>query len=312
MIIRNRSALTAALGAVVAAILLAAPGTASAQLQASGPEQRYTPGGAVECLDCHDERGTLPILRKKHALRADSRTPFAQHDCEGCHGPSGDHSKKPRKFKTALEFGSNVETPVEEQNAVCLGCHESGSRMNWRGSAHHFADVSCASCHKVHELDDPVMVKTEQADTCYQCHPEQRAENLRVSRHPIKEGKVICGDCHAPHGSFGGKQLKKPTVTETCYQCHQDKRGPFLWEHPPAREDCTLCHSPHGSTQPRMLKVRTPWLCQECHLAPFHPSTAYSGAITPPGGHQLYLQGCVNCHSQVHGSNHPSGIRFMR
>ncbi len=143
---------------------------------------------------------------------------------------------------------------------------------------------------------------------------DKRAQMFRRSRHPIREGKVVCADCHNPHGSPGPSQLAKNTVNETCYQCHAEKRGPFLWEHQPVREECTLCHDPHGSTQPRMLKVRQPWLCQQCHQEAFHPSTLYSGDDIPPVGaaQQLLMKSCTNCHSKVHGSNHPSGPRFTR
>jgi len=26
----------------------------------------------------------------------------------------------------------------------------------------------------------------------------------------------------------------------------------------------------------------------------------------------MFDRGCVNCHSQIHGSNHPAGMRFLR
>ena len=134
------------------------------------------------------------------------------------------------------------------------------------------------------------------------------------SHHPIREGKVVCSNCHNPHGSFGPSLLAKATVNETCYQCHAEKRGPFLWEHAPVREDCLNCHTPHGATNPRLLKVRAPWLCQTCHLAQFHPSTLYQGVDIPPFGADQHLlaKGCLNCHAVIHGSNHPSGIRFLR
>jgi hypothetical protein len=63
-----------------------------------------------------------------------------------------------------------------------------------------------------------------------------------------------------------------------------------------------------------MLKVRTPWLCQQCHAEAFHPSDLYNGAGIPPAGaaQQLLGKGCLNCHSMIHGSNHPSGQRFSR
>jgi len=26
----------------------------------------------------------------------------------------------------------------------------------------------------------------------------------------------------------------------------------------------------------------------------------------------MFDRGCLNCHSQIHGSNHPAGMRFLR
>jgi DmsE family decaheme c-type cytochrome len=108
----------------------------------------------------------------------------------------------------------------------------------------------------------------------------------------------------------------KPTVNQTCYTCHAEKRGPFLWEHAPVAEDCTLCHFPHGSSRPVLLSKSPPLLCQQCHTVAGHPSVAYTSRGLPGGGGGggafLLAGGCVNCHSQVHGSNHPSGVKLMR
>jgi DmsE family decaheme c-type cytochrome len=150
---------------------------------------------------------------------------------------------------------------------------------------------------------------------CFACHPRVRAQTHRLSSHPFKEGRIECSDCHAVHGSVSESLLAQETLNETCYTCHAEKRGPFLWEHQPARDDCTTCHVPHGSNHPNLLEARTPWLCQECHMAPFHPSTAYTGSGLPgrgTPGRNLLLKNCQNCHTAVHGSNHPSGVRFTR
>lgn len=270
------------------------------------------------CLSCHNTPSVEAILHTPHAQMADARTPFATHGCQVCHGASPEHYQmddtKPWNPRPSITYGKNSATPVIEQNKVCLGCHESGKRMNWRGSQHQFADLSCVSCHTVHSTQDKVMSRLAGPGVCYACHATQRAQALMFSRHPINEGKVVCSDCHNAHGSFGPKLLIKETLNDSCYECHQEKRGPFLWEHAPAREDCSNCHMPHGAAQPRLLKVRPPWLCQQCHMEAFHPSTVYSGTGVPPQGvaDRLLAQGCLNCHSQVHGSNHPSGIRLMR
>lgn len=296
-------------------------GLALGQEQEASKEQEaseYSTTGAKACLKCHDKAPTNAILLRPHGQAADTRTPFALHACETCHGPSVEHREAPLKQENRpapdFRFGYRAATPAAEQNDVCLGCHQSGLRMNWKGSQHDFADVPCASCHTVHALRDKVQDRATQPRVCYACHAVIRAQTQRFSHHPIREGKVICSDCHNPHGSFGPVLLVRGTVNETCFQCHPDKRGPFLWEHIPVVEDCRNCHVPHGSTQPRLLKVRTPWLCQECHLTDFHPSTAYDGSGVPPMGFDQHVVagGCVNCHSRIHGSNHPSGVRFIR
>ncbi len=290
-------------------------GTSQAQ---EPPKPAFAKGGAKDCVECHDKPPVTLILNTPHAQVADKRTPFASHQCESCHGASPEHMRKVEGEEIPplpkVVFRANSPNPVSEQNDTCMGCHEGGIRINWTGSQHHSADVACGSCHTVHANKDPVLEKKAQAETCYNCHVEQRAQSFRRSRHPIREGKVTCSDCHNPHGSIGPKLLKEASVNDTCFGCHTEKRGPFLWEHAPVRDDCTNCHTPHGSSQVRLLKVRTPFLCQQCHQEAFHPSTLYSGTGIPPlgAGERLLAKGCLNCHPKVHGSNHPSGSRFTR
>lgn len=274
------------------------------------------------CTECHDESDghALTLYQTPHGLRADGRTP----SCQNCHGESKAHvdnaaKADPRPLPEVV-FGDSKEKHASapaNQSKACLTCHESGKRMHWKGSVHDNEDVACTNCHEVHTANDPVMDKLAQTEVCLDCHKKKRAELHRPSAHPVLEGKVACSDCHNPHGSNGPTLLAAATLNETCYTCHAEKRGPFLWEHEPAREDCGLCHKPHGSVNDNLLKNRAPWLCQQCHLAQFHPSTAYSGtglpgASTPSGAQQLLGKNCMNCHPQVHGSNHPSGVRKTR
>lgn len=260
----------------------------------------------ADCLSCHKESRTREIFNTPHAQKSDPRTSFAQHECDTCHGTRKQHPK--------TAFGVKSATPVTEQNQVCLGCHARGDKVHWLGSSHDSSNVPCASCHTIHAIRDPALDRLSQSNICFTCHAEQKAQSYQRSRHPIREGKMVCTDCHNPHGSTSEYLLKENTVTETCYNCHTEKRGPFLWEHPPAQEDCALCHNPHGSTQDRLLKVRTPFLCQQCHSDRFHPSTLYDGSGIPPMGGQsrLLAEGCLNCHYFIHGSNHPAGAAFDR
>jgi len=206
------------------------------------------------------------------------------------------------------------KTPAAKQNEVCQSCHNESHLFHWPGSMHDEEDVACASCHKVHAPQDPVFDAMAQQEVCFSCHPRIRSGTLKASSHPLRFGEMTCSDCHNPHDGTNDFLLKRSTVNDTCYTCHAEKRGPFLWEHAPVTEDCTLCHNAHGSNHAALLKQRSPLLCQQCHSIAAHPSTAYTTESADDVWAQRFLLGrsCTNCHSQVHGSNHPSGVSITR
>lgn len=248
--------------------------------------------------------------------------------CEACHGPSRVHVESGGgKGVGLVGFGKNANASAEQQNAQCLQCHDKGMRLFWRGSQHESRGLTCVTCHQVMQRhtesvrfqepleDNRSFVKSTRAEVCFQCHPMRRAQLQRSSHMPFREGKVTCSSCHNPHGSPNPKQLLEATVNENCYKCHAERRGPFLWEHPPVMENCLNCHDAHGSSNPQLLKVRAPRLCQQCHAmsdsGPGHTGVPFSAAVGK-GSHFAFNRSCTNCHSQVHGSNHPSGVRFHR
>jgi len=299
------------------------PAAASSTEAPVAKASNYTEKGADTCLKCHDEESEFPvfsIFKTKHAMKADKRTPFAGLQCESCHGPGAEHAKKvPEGQKQApiIKFGARSPVSAEKQNRICLGCHESNARIGWKGSMHENNDLACASCHKIHAAHDAVQAKSTQPEVCFACHKKQRADFMKASTHPVRAGLIACSECHSPHGSNAHASLAKPTVNQTCYTCHAEKRGPFLWAHAPVAEDCTTCHNPHGSVNAALLKKSPPLLCQQCHGNLGHPAVALDGTSLPGGSNPassafLLIGGCTNCHSQVHGSNHPSGSRLMR
>ena len=288
---------------------------ATAASTATLPPAAFAGGGAQTCLTCHgSDAKVTPILQTPHAVKGDPHTPFAQQGCESCHGASPDHvALKPARPSIV----SRARTPRRSPSATqqCLTCHQAGLRMNWQGSQHQRNDLACNDCHTIHVAKDPVLVKITQPQKCFTCHAEQRADSFKFSHHPIREGLVVCADCHNPHGSPGPKLLKEFTVNEVCYTCHMEKRGPLLWEHEPVRESCLNCHTPHGSTQARLLIERPPYLCQECHANSGHQAQPLAGQNLPgqlAANLRLMARGCVNCHSQVHGSNSPDGTFLTR
>ena len=286
------------------------------------------------CTRCHDESEKTPILslyQTKHGVRGDSRTP----NCQTCHGESAKHLQGNTDGKGRpspdVVFKKGVYSVADEttRSNVCLTCHKGTARTNWGGSQHQSNQVACNSCHKVHAPVDKVRDRKTQTEVCFTCHKEQRADTHKISAHPIDAGKVICSDCHNPHGSVAPKLLKKNTVNETCFLCHAEKRGPFLWEHQHATEACTNCHTPHGSNISPLLKSRTPFLCDECHDGPHNSQASYGANVagiqggaaaglvanttgpTAPGSNQVG-RACMNCHVMVHGSNSPAGAFLHR
>ena len=313
--------------ALILCLALASPFTVLGDEPAAAASG-FSDEGFAECITCHDYDDDYPaqdILLTPHAMTADPASPFgaSKNQCETCHGPSREHMDRlPDGSYPDPGFTFDEDVAASDKNEICLGCHEDEGRFHWPGSTHNVEDLACVDCHDIHTVSDSVLSLDTQPAVCFDCHQEQRAMFLRQSRHPVQAtsnafsytGLLSCTDCHKPHGSDGPALLTRNTINETCYDCHAEKRGPFLWEHAPAREDCTNCHTPHGSNYANLLKARGPWLCQQCHSAPFHPSTAYSGVDVPPASFDPRVVGknCLNCHVQVHGSNHPSGIRLTR
>ena len=278
--------------------------------------------GDAKCTKCHDESDSAALLaigKTRHGTNADSRTP----SCVSCHGESDKHVNKPEGVKDRpkpdVQFKGQGKSEAAAQSGQCLACHSKDSqRSHWAGSVHDSRDVSCAGCHQVHAAHDKVRDKRTQPEVCFSCHKEKRAEVSRPSRHPVLEGKVACSDCHNAHGSVGPKLLKRDNVLGTCFQCHAEKRGPFVHNHAPVTEDCAICHNPHGTVAESMLKVRAPFLCHQCHTphGGFIPQVI-GGQVTgtkPTTANGLgkgttnVTQGraCLNCHTEVHGSNNPS------
>jgi DmsE family decaheme c-type cytochrome len=319
---RTRRGLLGILGSVgVLALMLVAAQSCSPQRSTRAPAtippaDPNAFAGAETCKGCHEESYTKFAHTKMGRLFL--KQPRNEHErlaCEGCHGPGKAHVEAgggKGKDSKLISFTKTDPTPVETRNAICLNCHQKGSHLFWAGSAHDARDIACTSCHLVMNDLTPKgqLARPTQLETCGTCHLRQRAQQMRSSHMPLREGKMTCTSCHSPHGSVTPALLKEPSLNETCYTCHAEKRGPFLYEHAPVVESCANCHEPHGSNHEKMLKVAKPRLCQQCHIESRHPTNPY-GRDTAS---LKFVMGrsCANCHVNIHGSNHPSGFNFIR
>ena len=274
--------------------LLAAVGSAVAQNERPEP---------ASCRGCHED-ALAQFDRTHHAGVADS--------CYACHKGAEAHAAGMAEGKQ-VPGPAFVRLSARESNAVCQSCHEATHNPTWMGSPHQRRGVRCTDCHSVHSFKSVrrQLKAVSDADTCYSCHQGIRAQALRTSHHPVREGLMSCGSCHDPHDGAKPKMIKAEYVNELCLQCHTEKRGPFLWEHAPVRENCLQCHNAHGSNHEKLLVSQQPWLCQRCHLNTRHPGTLYAGFNTSGGNatasNRAVERACKNCHQNVHGGNHPSG-----
>jgi DmsE family decaheme c-type cytochrome len=287
----------------------------------SGADGDYV--GSETCVTCHQDqerRFKNTIMGK---VMANPRTPLEARVCEACHGPGKAHVEAGGgKESIPIRFDKDSKNSVEEKNAACLDCHSNGNRLFWKSSPHQTRAMACVDCHQVKQeivrsvssdarynapLTENRGVKKSQPELCLQCHQMRRAQLQRSSHMPYREGKVTCTSCHNPHGSPNPKQLIQSTTNENCLSCHTERRGPFLWEHPPVMENCANCHEAHGTNNPQLLKVRMPRVCDSCHVTSRHPTTP-----TLLNSVRDFNRGCTNCHSAIHGSNHPSGNMFLR
>jgi DmsE family decaheme c-type cytochrome len=283
--------------------------TSQQATQPAGASGEYA--GEETCLTCHAEQ-TAGYHNTDHGIADNPRTPRAKMGCESCHGPGKAHA----------DAGGDpqlIQNPPKmeprEASDTCLTCHTRGAHAAWEGSVHDVRQLACSTCHSIHAFkSEKAQLKTrDELELCATCHRDKVAKLDRSGHMPLREGKMECSSCHNPHGSQNNVRLLRAgnSISESCATCHTDKRGPFLFEHAPVRENCATCHDPHGSMNERMLVAKQPLLCQRCHIHTRHPSTIYDNLVVNTSN-RLYARSCATCHSNVHGSNHPSGQTFLR
>src|SRR5438067_5149194 len=170
---------TAARVSIAGVLVLAAAGWARAAEETKGP---VTPAvHTTACLSCHDAAAT----GMKH-------TPHAslEQSCVSCHD-----AKKAAEHMNGQMEGNNVPGPTlkkvaaEKLDATCLRCHDKGHQANFTGGVHERRNVSCTSCHSVHEPKSPKaqLKMASQSETCFSCHQTIRGKSMRTSHHPVRE-----------------------------------------------------------------------------------------------------------------------------
>jgi DmsE family decaheme c-type cytochrome len=295
---------------------------AGAAARAQPPSSGYV--GSNACKTCHADVWLNFYKNPHYKSIASGKEPPERTGCEGCHGPAQAHVQA-RGGKATVPRAFSVIEPKQVIEA-CLGCHARDfSRANVRRSEHTLNNVACTSCHSIHHSPAPkYLLAKKQGELCYGCHAAVRAQFEMPSKHRVNEGFVQCTDCHNPHGSYAAtwRMSDRPRMVEQalnneepCLKCHADKRGPFVYEHAPARvEGCETCHNPHGSMSARLLRRPVVFpLCLECHTGAEDFGTRINGIAIQSARHNLLdpkFQKCTTCHVRLHGSN--SDRYFLR
>ncbi|MEE4270475.1 MAG: DmsE family decaheme c-type cytochrome [Thermoanaerobaculales bacterium] len=261
----------------------------------------------MTCADCHDEEAA-GMTNQIH-MRIEPFEVFGrQVGCEGCHGDGTAHMEE---GDAALIRTFENWTPDDVQ--ACVDCHGSKGMGEWNASTHAMENISCGDCHGIHEATNPLKA-------CKDCHSEVVAQFQLPSHHPLPERMMDCASCHDPHAATEAMvKSNHMRVNDLCYTCHQSQEGPFIFEHEPVQESCTLCHTPHGSVANNLLTANEPMLCLQCHEIHFH-----AGLFSPEehevevGGYERgnpfgvdgmnrsFTTKCSTCHSQIHGTDLPS------
>ena len=267
--------------------------------------------GTDNCVaKCHKhDKIREDFIHSVHGEQVKPQSNLPLVNCESCHGPgslaianiSDDvASNDARKVKCDTStFLDILYLPSQAQSLICLKCHSTESTPNlthWNAGTHALNEVSCLDCHKLHQGPQQKADRKQMSELCFSCHPEIKAENNLFSHHPMREKKMVCVDCHNPHGSTQEKLLLGSTPKETCTRCHMEKQGPFVFEHGDVTEDCMHCHYPHGSVNNHLLAAAMPFLCLQCH----------GGHLLDSEASKLFLNRCTDCHSQVHGTDIPA------
>ena len=201
----------------------------------------------LDCLGCHHPHGA----QARGLLRGVKHKPFAQGNCQTCHGKS--------------------------QGAdACLGCHkEVLSSFNRTHS--HLQSIDggnpCIACHNPHVGDRAGLLPANEGAGCRACHAGTFARRAQMlHQHP---GWNKCSDCHDLHGSDWPGMVKN-SAEDVCAGCHERHKS---FSHPQgdsARDprngvamNCMSCHDANVGTMYKYFLHGSAerGLCVQCHLS---------------------------------------------
>jgi predicted CXXCH cytochrome family protein len=176
------------------------------------------------CLFCHTDAARL-YASKPQRSTSPILLPIS---CERCHGPSGDHVRKP----SAKNIVNPAKLPPQARDSVCEQCHLEGeARILNPGKR--FMDFRPGD-----DLEETlaVYIPTQNGRSVRAVsHAEQLAESWCAR---LSGGKLWCGTCHNPHGQTVDRSRE---IRDICMTCHRALSKPA---HVEGHLECASCHMP--------------------------------------------------------------------
>jgi hypothetical protein len=186
-------------------------------------EPDFTRPVGEECVLCHSARPQH--VAGKPNQYGDPAFLEEAISCERCHGPAGEHLKRPIR-------GSIVnpgKLALAARDSICEQCHLVGATQRILNPGKDFADF-----HPGEPLENVFTVYTRAGARGFRVisHVEQLALSgcARGS-----QGKMWCGTCHDPHPKAAATTQ---SYNRTCQSCHEGK----LDKSHPAAINCVSCH----------------------------------------------------------------------
>ena len=264
-----------------------------------------------ECVACHED------VVKGFAKSSHGRTFAADKDyqgssCTSCHTDAREHAESGGDKKPlSLTKGATAEA-----NASCLSCHAGHKKQAlWEGSAHQLAGLKCASCHDVHKMH----IGTPEQQKTLPGRDRDHEEVPRVPRRPAGEPAPAFEPPDARRAD--GVHLLPQPARDGGREAHRPGLGErALLLLPPEHAGPLPLGALAGARGlPAPATARTARTTRRCSRpasrSSASPATSRGGTRRWPGYPAAIWQGnkaCLNCHQNIHGSNHPSGPLFQR
>lgn len=193
------------------------------------------------------KRPTGPLCDGCHSVNYDIRTHQVSEwnvGCEKCHGPGGEHARRPTK--------ANIVS--SRANDVCLQCHSQGRPAAGliAGRAYDWpvGFVVGKTLSDYWRLDEPEGKASFTHFADGTAH-KNRMQGNDFAQSTMAARGVTCASCHDVHGTANNADLVAPP-SQVCFKCHVLGSSPHeatIEAHThhaanSAGSDCLACHMP--------------------------------------------------------------------